>query len=149
VWIDLDCGRVGRVRGSVNTFSRRNDLAGFDPRIRVGILRSTWETLPDVGVFPSPGLDYAIIESEANVFYETPGKAALERMLVDRARMAVRVEIWGQLYARRKMGLHQIHSRRASCAVPEDLVGHDGALKFYFTRDRVAELVLFKFCGQP
>ena len=72
-------------------------------------------------------------------------------MLVEKAESAVRIEIWGELYARKKMGLHQIHSRRASCAVPEDKVGSDGALKFFFEADpdRFAELLLFKFCGQP
>ena len=151
VWIDIDCGSVGIVRGSVNTFSRRSELAGFDPRVRVGISRSIWVTLPDVGVFPSPGLDYAAIESRTNVFYETPGKVAIEKMLVEKAESAVRIEIWGELYARKKMGLHQIHSRHASCAVPEDKVGSDGALKFFFEADpdRFAELLLFKFCGQP
>jgi hypothetical protein len=149
VWIDLDCGSVGIVRGSVNTFSRRSAATGYDPRVRVGIVRTEWTTLPDVGVFPSTGLDYAGIEAETNVFYETPPKHALERMLVDKADASARIEIWGELYARKKVGLHQIHSRRASCAVPDDFVGRDGALKFYYPQTQIAEMLLFKFCGQP
>lgn len=137
------------MRNSVNTFSRRSELAGFDPRIRVGVVRREWDTLPDVGVFPAHGLNYAAIESETNVFYETPERRELEQILVEKAQASVRIQVWGELYARKKMGLHQIHSRRASCAVPEDLIGHDGALKFFYERDHVAEMLLFKFCGQP
>lgn len=43
----------------------------------------------------------------------------------------------------------KIHSRRASCAVPGDLRGRDGALRFYFESGQATELFLFKFCGQP
>jgi hypothetical protein len=44
--------------------------------------------------------------------------------------------------------LHQIHSRRASSAVPEDLRGRDGAVRFYFDEDQRSELALLKFSGQ-
>ena len=36
---------------------------------------------------------------------------------------------------------------RASCSVPRDLIGRDGAIRFYFD-DGHAELLLFKYCGQ-
>ena len=58
-------------------------------------------------------------------------------------------QAWGDLYIREHPGIHQVHSRRASCAVPRDIVGRDGALRFYFGRDTVCETLLFKFCGQP
>jgi hypothetical protein len=37
---------------------------------------------------------------------------------------------------------------RASCSVPRDLQGRDGAIRFYYA-DARAELLLFKYCGQP
>ena len=64
------------------------------------------------------------------------------------ARAALRIEAWGELYRAQHLGLHQIHSRRASCAVKTDLIGRDGAIRFYL-RDGKAEMFLFKYCGQP
>jgi hypothetical protein len=37
---------------------------------------------------------------------------------------------------------------RASCSVARDLIGRDGAIRFYFG-DGKAETLLFKYCGQP
>jgi hypothetical protein len=37
---------------------------------------------------------------------------------------------------------------RASSSVPRDYVGRDGAIRFYFQTGH-AELLLFKYCGQP
>jgi hypothetical protein len=37
---------------------------------------------------------------------------------------------------------------RASCSVRRDYTGRDGAIRFYFDDGR-AELLLFKYCGQP
>jgi hypothetical protein len=58
------------------------------------------------------------------------------------------IEAWGAPYHRAQPGLHQIHSRRASSAVPEDLRGRDGAVRFYFDEDQRSELALLKFSGQ-
>ncbi len=149
LWIDVNCGEAGFLRGAVNTFSRRNEAAGFDARVRVGIVRSRWEELPEVGLFASAGLDYAEIEGRANVFYETMTRRDLELWLIAKAAGAVRVEMWGQYHTGARVGLHQVHSRRASCAVAEDIVGRDGALKFYREEERAAVMVLLKFCGQP
>jgi len=33
-------------------------------------------------------------------------------------------------------------------SVPRDFLGRDGAIRFYFA-DARAELLLFKYCGQP
>lgn len=147
VWIDI-CAPE-RLRLAVNTLSRRNRDAGFDPRIRVGVVREPWIELPPCGVYSCAGFDYAGIEARHNVFYEVHGKSAMERLLCERARAAVFVEAWGELYARDHPGVHEIHSRRGSCAVPDDILGRDGALKFYFKKNHDAELLLFKFCGQP
>ncbi len=149
VWITLEVPPFGRLRLAVNTTSRLNRDAGFDARIRVAIIRSTYEERPPTGLEEFPGFDYAKIESKENAFYETLEHEALTEMLVTKARAAIRVEVWGELYARDHIGLHQIHSRRASCAVPLDLRNRDGALKLYFPTANAAELLLFKFCGQP
>ena len=151
VWIEIRCGSAGLLLGAVNTWSRRNATAGFDPRVRVGLVRESWEDLPPAGLFLSPGLDYAEIESRRNVFYETFEKKDLEQILIDKTEASIAVEMWGQFYARKRPGIHQIHSRRLSCAVAEDLIGHDGALRFYFEtiEGRICETLMLKFCGQP
>ncbi len=58
------------------------------------------------------------------------------------------MEAWGEFYVRNHIGLHQVHSRRASCSVLKDYQGRDGAIRFYF-QDGTAEMLLFKYCGQP
>ncbi len=147
VWIRIDAGR--EVLVAVNTFSRRNLLAGFDPRIRVGTVRDTWSVLPRAGFEPCPRLDYAEIEAAQNVFFEHYAQDALEKYLLRLAREAAVLEVWGAPYRQLKQGIHQVHSRRRSCAVAEDISGRDGALKFYFEKECLSLLLLFKFCGQP
>ena len=148
VWITLEVPPFGRVRASVNTVSRFNRDAGFDARVRVAIVPGTWEEKPENGLLEEPGQDYAMIEAALPVAYEFYEHAPLVELLVGKAKVAVRAEVWGELYAQEHLGVHQIHSRRASCAVPRDLKGRDGALKLYYA-DNTTELFLFKFCGQP
>ena len=93
-------------------------------------------------------LNYASIESNSNVFYEFYERKELEELLRDQTERATWVQAWGVAFARRTLGVHQIHCRRASCAVAEDLHGMDGALRFYREDEGVAEMLLFKFCGQ-
>jgi len=148
VWIRIHAGE--EVLASVNTSSRINLLAGFDPRIRVGLIRGTWMNLPPHGAAVCPSNDYGEIEARANVFFEHYERGALEDLLMDRCAKARLLEVWGAPYRQRfRQGVHQIHSRRASCAVPEDTRGRDGALKFYYEPGQETELFLFKFCGQP
>ncbi len=150
VWITMEAGGPERMTVAVNTLSRRNRLAGFDPRLRVGILRGTWQHLPGRGVSRCKGFDYAEIESQANVFFEHYESVALEELLLDTTSRAMLLEVWGAPYhQRRRHGIHQIHSRRASCAVSEDIRNLDGALQFYFPVEQTTALFLFKFCGQP
>jgi hypothetical protein len=150
VWINIDVGRTERLILSINTSSKRNLEAGFDPRVRLGLRRQSWQFLPGRGVEQHAGFNYADVEAAANVFYEHQSREALEDFLLLTAREAILVEAWGEPYYRRRKqpGLHQIHSRRASCAVAEDIKNRDGALRFYF-RDHTSVLCLFKFCGQP
>ena len=148
VWITLEVPPFGRIRTAINTLSRFNRDAGFDSRVRLGIVAGTWEEKPENGLMEEPGQDYAMIEAALPVTYEFCENAALAELLVAKAKAAVRAEVWGELYAQENLGVHQIHSRRASCAVTRDIKGRDGALKLYYA-DNTSELFLFKFCGQP
>lgn len=147
-FITIRAGRFGSLRISISTASRKHALAGFDPRMRLAILTSTWSELPPSGVFPVPGLNYAQFESAHPVVYREMERPALEMLLAAKAGRALLVEGWGALYLRDHPGIHQVHSRRASSSVPADHVGRDGALRFYFAEDRRAEMLLFKYAGQ-
>jgi hypothetical protein len=147
-WITIRAGVPGLLRIAINTFSKLNARGGFDPRMRVGIVGSTWMTLPAAGVFKSPGLDYADIESKGAVTFAEYERPALEQLLVGKIRRAIFIEAWGELYARDHLGIHQVHSRRASCSVRKNYRGRDGAIRFYFGDDSTAEMLLFKYCGQ-
>ncbi len=149
VWITLEVPQTGLVRAAINTLSRLNRDAGFDSRVRVGIVRKTYEELPESGVFYCRRFDYAEVEKAENVFYEHHDRASMESLLTTLASEAVLVEVWGDIYAHAHVGVHQVHSRRASCAIFQDITGRDGALKFYHEAEKACELLLFKFCGQP
>ena len=146
-WITLGLGTGEPIRISLSTHSRQNAAAGFDPRIRLGIVASTWTELPPAGLTKSPGLDYRVIERAASVAYTEYDRPALELLLTDKAKRATFIEAWGELYIRAHIGIHQVHSMRASCSVPRDLVGRDGAIRFFLGGGH-AELLLFKYCGQ-
>ncbi len=148
VWITMEAPPFGRLRASINTLSRFNRDAGFDHRVRVGVVASTWTEKPQSGLVEERGQDYALIEAILPVKYDEYERDDLVATLMAKGKAAVRVEVWGDLYASDHLGIHQIHSRRASCAVPVDIKGRDGALKLYYP-DNTAELFLFKFCGQP
>lgn len=147
-WITIRAGVAGSLRISINTFSRINARAGFDPRMRVGIVTSTWSQLPAAGIFKCAGLDYSDLETEGVVIYAEYGRPALEQLLVEKIRRAVFIEAWGELYVRDHLGLHQVHSRRTSCSVARNYEGRDGAIRFYFGDDSITEMLLFKYCGQ-
>jgi len=68
--------------------------------------------------------------------------------LAEKTGRAIFIEAWGEFYLRNHLGIHQIHSRRASCSVLKDEIGRDGAIRFYFGNDATAEMLLFKYCGQ-
>ena len=146
-WITIGIGTGEPIRIALSTHSRQNAAAGFDPRIRVGIVTSNWSDLPTTGMEKSPGLDYRAIEGASLVTYFEYERPALEVLLTDKAKRSELIEAWGELYVRTHVGIHQVHSMRASCSVPRDFVGRDGAIRFYFP-DKTAELLLFKYCGQ-
>ncbi len=116
--------------------------------MRLGIIASTWKQLPAARLSQSSGLDYHSLEAASPVVYVEYERPALEVLLTDKAQRAVFIEAWGELYIRTHLGIHQVHSMRASCSVPRDFIGRDGAIRFYF-RDETAEMLLFKYCGQP
>jgi hypothetical protein len=148
VWIDVRAGDDGPLRLSLSTCSRQSRTAGFDPRVWVGTVISTWSELPATGIYKTPPLSYSAIESRHVVDYAPYDRPALETLLLEKAGNAIFVEAWGDLYVRGNVGLHQIHSRRASFAVPIDYLGRDGALQFYYREPAVRETLLFKFAGQ-
>jgi hypothetical protein len=147
-WITIGISAGEPIRVALSTHSRQNAAAGFDPRIRLGIQTSTWTELPVTRVMKSVGLDYGSIEVASPVSYVEYERPALEDLLTEKATRAVFIEAWGELYVRTHVGIHQVHSMRASCSVPRDLIGRDGAIRFYFPIGH-AELLLFKYCGQP
>jgi len=147
-WITIGIGTGEPIRIALSTHSRQNAAAGFDPRMRVGIVASNWSELPTTGIEKSPGLDYRAIEAASPVSYLEHERPPLELLLTDKAKRSALIEAWGELYVRTHAGIHQVHSMRASCSVPRDFVGRDGAIRFYYP-DKTADLLLFKYCGQP
>ena len=145
-WITIGTGGGEPVRIALSTHSRQNAAAGFDPRMRVGIIASVWKELPPAGLVKATGLDYREIESA--VTYAEYERPALESLLIEKTTRAFFIEAWGELYVRTHIGIHQVHSMRASCSVLRDYVGRDGAIRFYFAENARTELLLFKYCGQ-
>ena len=148
VLLTLDVTPCGPVLLSVNTLSRLNRNANFDPRVSVAIVKTSYAGMPEPFIEEAMGLDYATVEAQFHPRWESYERDPLAELLMARARAALRIEAWGEIYRAQHLGLHQIHSRRASCAVKTDVIGHDGALRFYLPEGR-AEMFLFKFCGQP
>jgi len=149
VWINIQAGKFGRIQIALSTLSRQSRAAGFDPRVSIGIFRSSWSELPPAGVFPTAGLDYALLEADSFVEFKALEREALEQLLVAKTQRAIFVEVWGEFYIRAHIGVHQVHSRRASFAVARDFIGRDGAVQFYFEQPNEREMLLFKFAGQP
>jgi hypothetical protein len=141
-------GRFGVLRITLNTSSLRNRDLGFDSRISVGILESSWSQLPVADVVTSEPFDYATIAAPDTVRFQQYERTALESRIAQEVDRALFVEGWGELYVRGHSGIHQVHSRRASHAFKTDYLGRDGAVRFYFKEGR-AEMLLFKFYGQP
>jgi hypothetical protein len=148
VWITVRAGEFGRVQISLSTSSRQSRALELDPRVRVGRIDGQWDQLPAAGVGTVPPLDYRKIEAEHPVSYAPYERVTLEQFLTDRAKRAIYAEAWGEFYIRAHIGVHQVHSRRASLAVPRDVIGQDGALQFYYPAN-TRELLLFKYAGQP
>ena len=147
-WISLGPGFGISVVVSVNTWSHRNAEAGFDPRVRLGILRGSCEEFPERGFNECRRFSYGDLPWQEEVDYRHLERVVLEQLLLDRVASAAMIEVWGAPYHRDHPGIHQIHSRSASCAVAESREGLDGALRFYFREERRTETLLFKFCGQ-
>ncbi len=148
VFVTIDAGLAIPVILSLNTLSFRNRVAGYDARIRLATLRWRWTHLPPRGLYPLEFFDYETVELLESVAFRVLDRTAVEEYFALRCANCRLIEAWGVPYHRAQPGLHQIHSRRASSAVPEDLRGRDGAVRFYFDEDQRSELALLKFCGQ-
>jgi hypothetical protein len=149
VWLTLEVPPFGRLRAAINTLSRISRDAGFDERVRVAIVPTPYVEKPMPGLREDGGQDYRKLEAAFPVTYVAYQPEALAELLMERGKKAVRAEIWGDLYAKEHLGIHQIHSRRKSNAVATDIRNRDGALKLYYAEDNLSELFLFKFDGQP
>ena len=147
-WITIRAGRFGLLLISISTCSLKHAAAGFDPRMRVGVIGSSWRQLPASGLFPTGALDYGELERTHPVVYREMARVELEELLVAKMRRTIFAEAWGALYLRNGLGIHQVHSRRASCSVPTDYLGRDGALRLYYRENSATEMLLFKYCGQ-
>lgn len=145
----VKAGNSGAIEIALSTYSLQSLNAGYDPRIRVAVVSSSWGALPPAGVSRSAGLDYSVLETTNRIIYRELERKALETLLIDKLGRAVLVEAWGEFYLRVHPGVHQVHSRRASFGVPTDHLQRDGAIRFYFKQTAQAELLLFKFYGQP
>lgn len=148
VYVTVEAGLQTPVTLSLNTLSFRNRVAGHDPRIRLGVLRWRWTHLPARGLYPLEFFDYDTVELIENVEYRVLDRGAMEEYFALHCANCRHIEAWGVPYHRTQPGLHQIHSRRASASVANDLRGHDGAVRFYFDEDQRVELALLKFAGQ-
>lgn len=150
VWITLEIdGGVGLVRASVSTHSLRNEQAGYDGRVRIGVVADTQAHEPGEVFQFADGLDYGRIERELGSSFQLCERDDAECRFLAVAASASLVEVWGHPYIQRHLGIHNIHSMRRSCAIPEDRIGSDGGLRFFFGDIRPPEYWLIKFCGQP
>jgi hypothetical protein len=149
LWLTLEVPSYGRIRAVINTTSRLAREAGLDSRVFVSVLPSSWTEKPETGLLECEGQSYATLEAAVPLTYEPHEQQPLTKWLVEKMKLAIRAEVWGDLYARDHLGVHQIHCRRASSVVSGDLKNRDGALKLYYAQENLAELFLFKFAGQP
>lgn len=147
IYLNVEVPPFGRLRVCLNTVSRLNRDAGFDGRVRVGIIKSTFTEKPALALEECPGLDYAKQDEKFHVQYEFCDHKTFTETFAVKFKVAIRAEIWGELYAKDHLGIHQIHSRRASAAVAQDVKNRDGAIKLYYP-DGTTEAFLFKFDGQ-
>jgi hypothetical protein len=147
VWLDVEAGSEGFFRIALNTWSRSSFASGYDPRIWVATVASTWNELPPSGIFRSDGLDYSTIETKNGGGFQPYERTRLEELLRAKFERAILIQAWGELYERGHRGLHQVHSRRASAVVQTDHVGRDGAIRFYYD-NAASEILLFRFFGQ-
>jgi hypothetical protein len=149
LWLTIEVPPYGRLRVVLNTTSRANRAAGADDRVWLGIVAGTWAEKPAPALNEDLGQDYRKIEAAFGVTYQAHDRESLAALLTERAKKAIRAEVWGDLYAQETLGVRQVHCRRESSGVKEDLRNHDGALKLYYAEGNTTEIFLFKFFGQP
>lgn len=147
VWIDVDSGSTGTIRMSVPTFSRKNLLAGYTPAIHLRQFRlPPPDPHPTPGIYPVARSNYADLETPNAPPIREMSRSEMEDLLLREGRSAALVEAVGHLYSRDHTGLHEIHSRRASCAVTRNVSDRDGWICFHHASHSL--LLLIRFCGQ-
>jgi hypothetical protein len=83
-WITIEAGRIGALRIALSTYSAKQAQAGFDPRMRVGIVALIWTELPNAGLFKCAGLDYRKIEASHPITYAEYERDALVQLLSEK-----------------------------------------------------------------
>src|SRR6476660_4045598 len=66
-WITIGIGAGEPIRVALSTHSRQNAAAGFDARMHVGVIASTWNELSAFGLSKSSCLNYHSLEAETHV----------------------------------------------------------------------------------
>src|SRR6187397_1155377 len=99
LWLTIEVPPYGRLRTVLNTTSRANRDAGFDGRVRLGIVAGTWTEKPAPALNEDRGQDYVKISAAFPVTFQEYERDELAALLTERAKKAVRAEIWGDLYA--------------------------------------------------
>lgn len=94
-WIMIRIGETGSLCIALSTHSRLSAAAGFDPRMRVGMIASGWTELPAAGLLTCAGLDYQEIEAATPVTYIEYERPPLEALLMEKTGRAIFIEAWG------------------------------------------------------
>ena len=113
--------------------------------MRVAVFQSVSSELPLSGIYAASGLDYDEIERDQRLVYTAHERFSLETLLVNQSERASFIEAWGEFYTREHVGVHQVQSRRASLSVLKNIIGRDGAVRFYLNDCSPAETLLFKY----
>lgn len=88
-------GETGSLCIALSTHSRLSAAAGFDPRMRVGMIASERAELPAAGLLTCAGLDYQEIEAATPVTYIEYERPPLEALLMEKTGRAIFIEAWG------------------------------------------------------
>ncbi len=147
LWLTVRAGEIGEIRIALTTWSVPSLAAGVDPRVQLAVVSTRWTALPPAGISPGGRVDYEAICRDTGFSFRPHDAASIVREIVGRFSRAIFAEAWGELYVREHVGIHQVHSRRSSLALPTNVLGRDGALRLYFDGGD-AELVMLKFNGQ-
>ena len=89
LWIFVRAGNFGLLRITINTSSLRNRDLGFDGRIRIAVLSSTWKQLPRPGVLAAEPIDYATLAPAGELHFREYQRVALEALIAEKVARAI------------------------------------------------------------